>query len=237
MFEALAYFVMVPMVYLAVAWCIIGIAWQVTRVLRAPRHPSTLKIFPETKRPLLAAIVDGLTMTSARKHQPVFWFFLMLFHLGILAVFLEHLDLFPWLNIMPAKSPHVITFGAAGVAVIAAVMYFTFRRLRGAVRELSVPADYLLLFLLFLIFITGATISWAISWGTDGFMFTKQDFGVYLNNLLKFNFTNPNQGLSGAHYVVVVIHVLLANLFLMLLPFSKVMHTFFALPLNKIRRG
>ena len=140
MFEALAYFVMVPMVYLAVAWCIIGIAWQVTRVLRAPRHPSTLKIFPETKRPLLAAIVDGLTMTSARKHQPVFWFFLMLFHLGILAVFLEHLDLFPWLNIMPAKSPHVITFGAAGVAVIAAVMYFTFRRLRGAVRELSVPA-------------------------------------------------------------------------------------------------
>ncbi len=237
MFDVLAYFIMVPMVYLAVAWCVIGIVFQVTRVLRAPRHPTTLKIFPETKRPLLAAIVDGLTMNSARKHDPVFWSFLMLFHLGILAVFLEHLDLFPWLNILPASSPDVITYGAAGVAVTASVLYFLFRRLRGAVREISVPADYLLLFLLFMIFITGATISWAISWGTNGFMFTKQDFGAYLNNLLLFNFKNPNQGLSGSHYVVIVIHVLLANLFLILLPFSKVMHTFFALPLNKVRRG
>jgi nitrate reductase gamma subunit len=237
MFATLDYIIMVPMVYLAVAWCVIGIAWQVRKVLRSPKHPTTLKIFPDTRRPLPAAIWDGLTMSSARKHAPVFWFFLMLFHLGILAVFLEHLDLFPWLNIMPAASPDVITYGAAGVAVIVSVLYFLFRRLRGVVRELSVPADYLLLFLLLLIFITGATISWAISWGTDGFMFTKQNFGTYLNNLLKFNFKNPNEVLSGAHYVVVVIHVFLANLFLLLLPFSKVMHLFFALPLNKVRRG
>ncbi len=87
-----------------------------------------------------------------------------------------------------------------------------------------------------MIFITGDTISWANSWREDGFIFTKQDFGAYLNGLIHFTFEDPGQSMYGGHYVVIAIHVLLANIFLMVLPFSKIMHTFFAVALNRLRR-
>jgi nitrate reductase gamma subunit len=66
---------------------------------------------------------------------------------------------------------------------------------------------------------------------------TKQDFGQYLDGLLKFSFADPHDVLSGSHYAIVATHVLLANLLLIVLPFSKIMHTFFAVPVNKLRRG
>jgi hypothetical protein len=39
------------------------------------------------------------------------------------------------------------------------------------------------------------------------------------------------------HSFMLVLHVFFANLFLMFFPFSKIMHSFFALPMNKLRRG
>ena len=65
------------------------------------------------------------------------------------------------------------------------IVYFLLRRFRTPVRELSVPADYLLLFLLFCIFITGDVISWGNSWSPDGFVITKQDLGAYLSGLVE----------------------------------------------------
>jgi nitrate reductase gamma subunit len=47
---------------------------------------------------------------------------------------------------------------------------------------------------------------------------------------------NPRSYFTGSHYVVIVVHVLLANLLLLALPFSKIMHAFFAVPLNALRR-
>jgi nitrate reductase gamma subunit len=60
--------------------------------------------------------------------------------------------------------------------------------------------------------------------------------GSYLSGLTKFTFEDPHNTLSGSHYAVVGTHVLLANLFLMVLPFSKIMHSFFAVPVNLLRR-
>ena len=48
---------------------------------------------------------------------------------------------------------------------------------------------------------------------------------------------DPSDHLYGSHYVVVAVHILLANLFFIIFPFSKVMHTFFAVTLNKLRRA
>jgi len=39
------------------------------------------------------------------------------------------------------------------------------------------------------------------------------------------------------HSFMLVIHVFLANLFLIFFPFSQTMHSFLALPINKLRRG
>ncbi|NLH48728.1 MAG: respiratory nitrate reductase subunit gamma [Myxococcales bacterium] len=237
MTDKIFYFVMVPMVYLAFAWCIIGVLVKIVGIWRSPKPTHTLKIFPEKSSPTLVGTIEAFTLPTVRRYQPLLWMFLGLFHLGILGLILSHLDLLPQINLLAPESKHMLGNGAIGVIVTVSVVYFLFRRFRTPVREISVPADYLMLFLLFLIFITGDTISWANSWnGADGFVLTKQDFGKYLDSLVRFTFANPREFLMGSHYVVIAVHVLLANLFLLLLPFSKIMHTFFAVPLNWLRR-
>ncbi len=236
MTDKIFYFIMVPMVYLAFAWCIIGIAVKVIGIIRSPKLPTTLKIFPESNAPFLAAVKDAFTMPTVRKHKPLYWIFLMAFHAALAVLIIAHLDLIPQLRMMSADSPHMIGNGAAGVVLTLSVVYFLLRRFRTPVRELSIPADYLILSLLFCIFLTGDVISWGNSWSPDGFVITKQDLGSYLSSLVRFTFEDPRNVLSGSHYVVVGTHILLANLFLMVLPFSKIMHSFFAVPLNLLRR-
>ena len=68
-------------------------------------------------------------------------------------------------------------------------------------------------------------------------MLGKAEFGEYLQVLADFSFENPRDVLPGSHYVVVVLHVFFANLFLIVFPFSKIMHTFLAMPMNRLRRG
>ena len=176
-------------------------------------------------------------MPSVRRYEPVLWCFLVLFHVAILILVLAHLDLHPRVNIMAADSEHMIGNGAIGIIVTVSLLYLLFRRFRSPVREASVPADYLLLLLLISIVISGDIISWGNSWSEEGFVMTKKDFGLYVQSLVSFSLADPREFLTGSHYAVIGVHVLLANVFLMILPFSKIMHTFFALPLNKLRRG
>ena len=176
-------------------------------------------------------------LAQARRHTPLFWVFLMLYHVAFALLILAHLDLIPGIRIMDPESPHMLGAGAVGVALTLAVLFFLLRRMSGAVREISTLGDYLLLLLLLFVFLTGDMMSWANSWNPDGFVITKQDFGGYLQILVDFSFANPRDVLPGSHYIVIVLHVLLANLFLIVFPFTKIMHTFFALPMNRLRRG
>jgi nitrate reductase gamma subunit len=230
---------MVPMVYFAFAWFVIGSFVRIAGILKAPKMPYTLRIFPERppRWPRLAAVTDALTMPTVRMHRPLLWFFLIVFHVGVLALILAHLDLLPQIRLTSGDSPHMIGYGIVGLVMTVSLLYLLFRRFRAPVREFSVPSDYLLLFLLFCIFLTGDIISWGNSWSPDGFVITKQDLGLYLNSLVRFTFEDPRTFLSGSHYALVALHVLLANVFLIILPFSKIMHSFFVVPLNALRRA
>ncbi|MEW6348516.1 MAG: respiratory nitrate reductase subunit gamma [Thermodesulfobacteriota bacterium] len=238
------YFVMVPMVYLSAAWCVVWLAVKVTAILHAPKLPHTVRIFPEDKgpddpaaAPLVGAIIDSFTMPSVKRYQPCFWWFLILFHGALLLLLVSHLDVLPQINLMSSDSPHMIGNGAVGVLVTVALLYFLFRRFRTPVREVSVPGDYLMVLLLLCIAVSGDMISWGNSWAEGGFGMTKQDFGTYMESLIRFTFSEPQQVLHGGHLPVIGTHVLLVNLFLLLLPFSKLVHFLFAVPLNKLRRG
>lgn len=244
MWNDIFYFITVPMVYLAVAWCIFWIVVKIIRLARAPKEPPTLRIFPEDRDPedwntggWPGAVWDAVSMPSVRKYHPLLWVFLLVFHSAIVVLLLAHLDLLPHFNIMPPESADMIGRGAVGVILTISVLYFLFRRFLSPLRELSVPSDYLLLFLLFALLATGDIISWGNSWSESGFGLTKQDFGAYLQGLFSFSFADPSDVLSHPHYAIVAIHVLLANLFLLVLPFSKIMHVFFAVPMNALRRG
>jgi nitrate reductase gamma subunit len=126
--------------------------------------------------------------------------------------------------------------GFVGVGVTLPLFYFLFRRFKSPVREITVPADYLLLILILFLCLFGDMMSWGNSWTSSGFVMTKQDFSLYFKGLAQFTFADPRKVLPGSHYHFVVIHVLLANTFFLLLPFSKVMHAFLSMPINLLRR-
>ena len=234
--DKIEYGILVPMVYLAILFCLAAIVQRVVSILRAPAQPYSLRIFPASKKPSLAVLADTFTMPQVRKHKPLFWFFLMIFHLSFLFLILGHLDILPKISLMPEASRHMLGWGIVGVGVTLPLFYFLIRRFRSPNREITVPADYLLLILILFLCLFGDLMSWGNSWTANGFVMTKQDFSQYFNELVHFTFADPRQVLPGSHYHFVVIHVLLANIFFIILPFSKVVHAFFALPINLLRR-
>lgn len=234
--DKIEYGIMVPMVYFALLFCLVAVVLRVVSIMRAPAQPYSLRIFPASKKPGLTALAETFTMPQVRKHKPVFWVFLMIFHISFLFLILGHLDILPNISLMPEDSRHMLGAGIVGVGVTLPLFYFLFRRFRSPYREISVPADYLLLVLILFLSLFGDMISWGNSWTANGFIMTKQDFSQYFNGLVQFTFADPRLVLHGSHYHFAVIHVLLANIFFIVLPFSKVAHAFFALPINLLRR-
>lgn len=229
------YFITVPMVYIALAFCAVAVIVRMAKVARSPA-PYQLAIYPLARRPGLAAVGEALGMRQVRKRKPLFWLFLAVFHVGLVLLFLGHLDILPGVNLVPPESRHMLGAGMVGVMVTVPAFYFLFRRFRGIDRHISVPSDYLLLVLVLFLFLLGDMISWGNSWTANGFVMTKADFSLYFQGLARFTFADPREVLHGSHYHFVVLHVLLANLFLMILPFSKIAHAFFSIPLNAVRR-
>ncbi|MGE5653081.1 MAG: respiratory nitrate reductase subunit gamma [Bacillota bacterium] len=234
--DKIEYGIMVPMVYLSLLFCLVGIVWRVASIRRAPAQPYSLRIFPAAKKPTLAALRDTFTMPQIRKHQPLFWVFLMIFHISFVLLILGHMDILPTISLIPEASRHMLGAGLVGVGVTLPLFYFLLRRFRSPYREITVPADYLLLILILFLCLFGDMMSWGNSWTANGFVMTKQAFGQYFSSLAHFTFADPRFVLHGSHYHFVVIHVFLANLFFMVLPFSKVAHAFLAMPINLLRR-
>ncbi len=236
LFDWLEYFITVPMVYIAIAFCLVAIVVRMVKVARSPA-PFQLALYPAVDRPVMAALGDALGMSQIRRRKPVFWFLLMMFHIGLVLLLLGHLDILPQVNIVPPESRHMLGAGAVGLAVTIPAFYFLFRRFRGMNRQISVPSDYLLLLLLVFLFLLGDMMSWGNSWTAHGFVMTKADFASYFDGLARFTFADPRQVLHGSHYHFVVLHVLLANLLFLILPFTKIAHAFFSVPLNVVRRA
>jgi nitrate reductase gamma subunit len=234
--EAMYSFVMVPMVYLSVIVLLVGVVVRVAVILRSPANPYQLTIYPKTRSPWAAALRDAFLMPQVRAARPAFWAALVAFHVAFILLILGHLDLLPRVSVVPEDSPHMLGRGLVGVVVTGALVVLLLRRFRSPQREISTPGDYLLLLLLLFLSLLGDAISWSNSWTARGFVITKAHVANYVDGLARFTFENPRTLLPGSHYHFVVLHVLLANLLFMTLPFTKIMHSFLALPINVLRR-
>jgi nitrate reductase gamma subunit len=228
---------MVPMVYFAFAVFIIGTIVRLIKIFQAPKHPSTLQIYPEKNPKWLWALHDTFLFPTVRRHKPLLWVFLIAFHICILLLIIGHLELFADIGIIQII-PHEIFLGGGYVGLVAAIslLYFLFRRIKSPVRELSVPEDYLLLILLFLIVIFGSQMDWARNWYEYGELGV-ESYREYLSGLLHFRPDLPVEVTDTGHSFMLVLHVFFANLFLIFFPFSQTMHSFLSLPMNKLRRG
>ena len=235
--DALIYFILVPMVYLAVGVFVIGSAGRLIAIWRRPPNPSPLNIYPKRKPTWFRALWDTFTFASVRRHKPLLWFFLMVFHIALILLFLGHLELVAEIGILQII-PHNVFLGKGfvGLALIVSVVYFIGRRFKSPVRELSVPEDYLLLLLLLLVFIFGSQLDWARNWYAYG-QLEVWEYQEYLWSLVTLNPQLPDGVLYSGHAFMVVVHIFFANLFLMVFPFTHLMHAFLSYPMNRLRRG
>jgi nitrate reductase gamma subunit len=235
--ETLYYIILVPMVYVAFATFFIGTTVRLIKILREPKHPTTLQIYPAKKPGWLWALFDTFLFPTVRRHKPVLWIFLMAFHICILLLIVGHLELFGEIELLQ-MIPHEIFLGQGFVGLIAtiALLYFLFRRFLSPVRELSVPEDYFLLILLFLVVLFGSQMDWARRWYFYETISVDQ-YREYLSSLLYFTPYLPEALTESGHSFMLVLHVFFANLFLIFFPFSQLMHSFLSLPMNKLRRG
>jgi len=235
--KTIYYIILVPMVYVAFAVFFVGTVARLIKIFREPKNPITLQIYPEKKPNWLYGLYDTFLFPTVLRQKRVFWVCLILFHISFLLLIIGHLELFKAFAVFQVI-PHEVFVGGGfvGLVVLLCLLFFLFRRFKSPYRELSVPEDYYLLILLFLAALFGSQMDWARRWYDYGFM-TVDNYRDYLLSLLYLKPEIPSDIMGSGHTFMLVLHVFFANLFLLFFPFSQAMHSFFSLPINKLRRG
>lgn len=235
--QSIFYFILVPMVYIAFAVFFLGTIIRLAILMKTPKHPATLQIYPEKQTRWFGTVLDAFLFPTVFRHKPLLWIFLIVFHGALVLLVIGHLELIWDLSLFQVI-PHepFLGKGFVGLALIIAVLYFLFRRIKEPVKSLSVPEDYYLLILLFVIILLGSQMDWARRWYEYGEL-TVEDYRDYLTSLIVFKPELPYNTTFSGHSFMLILHVLFANLFLIFFPFSQSMHSFLSIPVNKLRRG
>ena len=238
MWPKIYYFVMVQMVYAAFAVLVAGTLFKLFVVLFSKKFRGSLKTYPH-KLPRPAGVaVEAVIVPSAWRKSKVFWFFIILFHIAVLLLVLGHLELIREFKIIQVI-PHTVFLGAGavGIVIIVSVLYFLIRRFSSPWREISIPEDFFILLLLFVTSVIGSHLHMGERYGMAQFGVGTDLYREYLSSLTALKPVIPDGITMSPHYVLVALHIFLANLVLMMLPFSKMIHMVFTfLSLNLKRK-
>jgi len=232
------YFVMVPMVYAAFLIFIAGVIFRLIVVFSSKKARGTFSTYPKKLPRPLGVLKDAFLVPVAWRRDKILWFFIIVYHAAFVLLFIGHLELiknFALIQVIPHKV--FLGAGVVGIVLIVSVLYFLFRRFKSPWRGISVPEDFLILLLLFVTMIIGSHLNLASRYNAAGFDIPVQDYRTYLSSLLAFRPVIPD-GITGSpHYVLVALHIFFANLVLMIIPFSKIIHMAFTfLSLNVQRK-
>lgn len=237
--DRIFYIVLIPMVYGAFFIFIVGTVFRLTKIKRAPKpKATTLRVFPKTRFSWLAIWKDLFFFPQiTRRSEPFFWVFFALFHLSLFFLFLGHLELIAeirWIQVV--KHEIFLGRGVFGILLIISSIYFLFRRFKSPYRELSVPEDFILLVWLWITASLGSHLNLATLYSSHGFDIPVEAYRSYLGSLIRFRPALPSEISESPHQVILVMHVLFANIFLMYFPFGKVMHSILSFFSNRIKR-
>jgi len=237
MWDSIFYFVMVPMVYIAAAIFVLGILFKLVMVLLSPALPGTLGVFPRKVPGPIGILKDSLLAPTAWRHSKIFWSVIIAFHVAFFLLFIGHLELIREIKLIQVI-PHDVFLGAGwvGIVLIITTLYFLFRRFGSPVRGISVPEDFILLLLLFLTMAFGSHLHLAARYSETGLDITVPDYRAYLSSLIALKPVVPEEISFSPHYVIVVLHIFFANLFLIFFPFSKMIHAVFTFFAHKLKR-
>jgi nitrate reductase gamma subunit len=238
MWDKIYYFVLVHMVYIAVAVLIGGTLFKLVVILFSKKFKGSLATYPlKVPRPVGVA-GEAILVPSAWRKAKVFWFFIVTFHIALALLVLGHLELIKEFKLIQII-PHTVFLGKGwvGIVIILTVLYFLFRRFRSPWREISIPEDFFILLLLFVTSVIGSHLHMGERYGMAEFGVNADLYREYFSSLVALKPAIP-EGISGSpHYVLVALHIFLGNLVLMMLPFTKMIHMVFTfLSLNLKRK-
>jgi nitrate reductase gamma subunit len=234
------YFVMVPMVYGALFILIAGTFSRLMRLKIAPRpKTSILRVFPESRSKWSAVLKDVFLFPEiTRTTDTVFWTFFALFHIAVFFLVIGHLELITEMKLFQmVKHKVFIGRGVFGILLMLTLTYFLFRRFRTPYRELSVPEDFILILGLLVTSFFGSHMNLATLYSSYGFDIPLEAYRTYLGSIILFSPTIPAEISGSPHQVILVMHILMANIFFIYFPFSKLMHSILAFFSNAVKWG
>jgi len=218
------YFVGQVLPYIAGTIFLVGVVYRVAGWLKRP-VPFQLTLFPAPKDSLGRCAAVGaelLLFKTLYQNDRKLWLWAWLLHLSLALVIGGHIigiyylmNQFTLIGLAPATSQAVSAFlgTLAGLVLLAALIVLFYRRLvEPEVKQLSDPADYIDLFFILIIVITGNHMRLP-----DAHV-DLPAVKAYLGSLLAFRPAPiPDHGIFIAHFTA-------AMLFLIYFPFSKMLH-------------
>jgi len=225
-------------VYVGLAVFVLGMAWRVWQWSHTPKSPARFALYPKPKTGVGrfgALLRDTFVAPQSFKMAPGIMIAAMAFHLAALAAFVGHLRLIheftplvnafgmEWMNSFAG-----LAGGAAGIVMLLAVVYWIARRTFGPYKNLSVPEDYLLLFLLLGIIVMGDHLRFV--GGIHAPVYIE-----WFNSLLRFAPAWPAELAGSGEMWALNWHMLFVDAFLIYFPFSKLTHAIGAFTTNLVR--
>jgi len=213
-------FIILP--YLTVLVFLTGIVFRINDWRRTP-SPGRMTLFPAPSKgagTFWGVMRESFLFSGLFKGDRTLWSFAWVFHVALLLIFVGHIRVFTdfpalWaaLNIN-ADTMSANFGGVAGVIVALAALLLLVRRVGlTRVREITNSADFFALLLILAIIMTGNMMRF-------GEHFDLELTRSYFAGLTSFSLTGievPASGMFRAHF-------LLAQLLIIYIPFSKLMH-------------
>ena len=208
--------------YVTIIVFIGGIIYHIRTWNSLPAPKMTLTPAPAPGARYMELLKETLFFRSLFKGDKSLWFVGWIFHAMLALVFIGHLRVISWLpdKMLAAmgmteqniNSMSSLSGGAAGIVIIVMVVILLGRRfITQRVREISAPGDYFTLLLVLLVLVTGDAMRFISHFDLS---LTREYF------LALFTFSGadmPQNGWFVAHY-------LLAQILIMYMPFSKLLH-------------
>jgi len=226
------------MVYLAIAIFIGGTAFRIYQWMTVPKSGVRLGLFPRAtsrKGRLLQLSKDTFIFPQVRDVDKVMWIAVLGLHGALVAAFVGHMRLLteftPLANSLGSAGMDrfaLISGGTIGIVLMISLLYLLMRRFKSPYKDISTPEDYALLVLVLLVVLMGNHLRFFGDVHAS-------EYREYVHSLFTLSPTFPAALAASATKWSLVAHVFFANLLLIYLPFSKLVHFAGSFAVNLVR--
>lgn len=206
--------------YITVIVFTAGMIYRIKVWSKMPKPKMTLYPRPDTG--IISQVLrDVFLFPTLFKSNKTLWAGAWIFHISLFFIFIGHFRVvtdFPWLWNLMGMSPEAVdkmsmtSGGIAGIIIMLSVIFLIFRRIGvQRVREISGFGDYLVMFIILAILMTGNYMRFFQH-------FDLNDTRTYFFGLATFSsFAMPTSNMF-------VMHFFLGQLLIIFVPFSKILH-------------